>query len=129
MIFTRHFASLGLIGLLAVPFALAACSKVSNFDDVCDDAGKACVQSDAEIVECKSGLAQTESLSSNIGCRTQFDAYGSCFVDNYETPTAAECASNDGFSNATRTTCEAKLEEYTSCLLAACAAAPEKCTQ
>lgn len=129
MIFTRHCASLGLIGLLAVPFALAACDKVSSFDDVCDDFGKACGQSDAEIAECKSRLAETESLSSNIGCRTQLDAYSSCFVDNYETPTAAECASNNEFSNATKTTCEARLEEYASCRTAACTAAPEKCTQ
>jgi len=120
---------LGLIGLLAVPFALAACDKVSSIQDVCDDNGKACGQSDAEIAECKSGFAEAETLSSNIGCRTQFDALSSCFVDNYETPTAAECASNDGGSNATTTTCEAKLDEYASCLTAACAAAPEKCTQ
>ena len=129
MVFAKHFASLGLTGLLAVPFALAACSGVSNINEACEDNGKACGKSDAEIAECKSASAEAETLSTNIGCRTKYDAFVSCIVDHYETPTAAECTSSSGGSKATENACEAQSKDVASCFTIACSKTPSSCVQ
>jgi len=129
MVTKKAFASLGLAGLLVVPFALAACSSISSYDDVCEDAGEACSQTDAEIAECKSATAKAETLTSAIGCRSQFDAFTSCIVDNYETPTAAQCTTDDGPGETALNACETQYEDYLSCVTTACTADPAKCAQ
>ena len=127
MVTKKAFASLGLAGLLAVPFALAACSSISSYEDICEDAGEACGRTDAEIAECKSANATAETLTTNVGCRSQFDAFTSCIVDNYETPTAAQCTTDDGQTGLDA--CEPQFEAYLGCVTAACTADPAKCAQ
>ncbi len=127
MVSKKAFASLGLTGLLALPFALAACSSISSYEDVCDDAGEACNRTDAEIAECKSGHAEAAALTTNVGCRSQFDAFTSCVVDKYETPTAAQCTTDDGQTGLEA--CEPQYEAFFGCVTAACTADPTKCAQ
>jgi hypothetical protein len=112
--------------LLGTPVVLGGCSsKPDTIEEACEDIGKACNAPESEIQECKDGNAQAASIAAKVGCGDKFDAMVTCGLDNYETPTEAQC--NDEEDDTLPASCSAQFNDYFSCVTAACTADPSKC--
>ena len=117
-------ASAAMTLFLGAPVFLVGCSK--SLEDICEDYGKACGETDAEIQECKDGLAKAEAQASTIGCSGEYDSFFDCAASNYETPSSSECSDN---GNDPSDQCSAELTAYISCVQTKCEADPSKCSQ
>ncbi|MBM4377005.1 MAG: hypothetical protein FJ095_18135 [Deltaproteobacteria bacterium] len=109
---------------LAMPALLVGCGGMT-IEEVCEDFGAACGQTDADIQQCKDGQKQAEALSNSLGCESEYTDFIDCALANYKTPSSGECNA-DGLDTSA---CGTEAEGYFTCVTKACTADPSKCAQ